>query len=114
MISIENEGKVKHNKSVATKLTPIEYKEITKLVEAGIYLNSSDFVREAIRDKLKAIKVVKIRDVDYEIAKKEVLGYYRSHLEAYISEVAEDLELDLELVIKITNELKKERRLDEV
>lgn len=113
MISLENENKVKHNKSIATKLTPREYDEINKLVEAGIFLNSSDFVREAIRDKLKAIKIVKIRDLDYDMAKKEVLGYYRSHLEAYISEVAEDLELDFELVIKITNELKQENRLDE-
>jgi hypothetical protein len=36
------------------------------------------------------------------------LGYYQNYKEAYISEVAENLEL----VIKITNELEKEERLE--
>ena len=46
-----------------------------------------------------------------KLLKKEVLGYYRSYEEAYISEVAEDLEMDLELVFQITDELEKEGRL---
>ena len=103
--------KTKQTKTVGTKLTKMEYKEISDLIDAGIYLNSSDFIREAIRDKLKATKVIKLRDVDYETAKKEVLGYYRSYNEAFISEVSENLELDLELVSHITDELEKEGRL---
>jgi len=101
----------KHAKAVGTKLTPREYEEITSLIEAGIYLSVSDFLRDAIRDKLKATKVIKLRDIDYEAAKKEVLGYYRNYNEAYISEVSEYLELDYELVIQITEELEKEGRL---
>ena len=102
---------IKRAKTVGTKLTPREYEEISNLIEAGIYLSVSDFIRESVRDKLMATKVIKLRDVEYETAKKEVLGYYRSYDEAYISEVAEDLELDLELVIRITEELEKEGRL---
>jgi len=34
-----------------------------------------DFVRDAIRNELAAIKTIKYRDVDYETAKKEVRGY---------------------------------------
>lgn len=102
---------VKPSKAVGTKLTQNEHKEISNLIDAGIFLSTSDFVREAIRDKLKAIKVIKLRDIDYETAKKEVLGYYRNYDEAYISEVSEDLELDLEVVIQITEELEKEGRL---
>ncbi|MDR3292031.1 MAG: hypothetical protein LBT10_07795 [Methanobrevibacter sp.] len=112
MVIATEEKIIKNNKSVATKLTAVEHQEINNLVNAGIFLSNSDFVREAIRDKLKAIKVIKLRDIDYDTAKKEVLGYYQNYKEAYISEVAENLEFDLELVIKITNELEKEGRLE--
>lgn len=102
-----NQKETKQSKTVGTKLTPREYEEISGLVDAGIYLSASDFVRESIRDKLKNIRVIKIRSIDYETAKKEVLGYYRSYDEAYISEVS----ADLELVNQITEELRKEGRL---
>ena len=74
----------------------------------------SPIVREAIRDKLRAVKVVRVRDTAYEVAKQEVLGYYRSYKEAYPHEVAEDLELDYDLVWQITDELKAEKRLEVV
>lgn len=80
-------------------------------VNAGIYLSVSDFIREAVRDKLRAIKVIKVRDIDYNTAKKEVLGYYQSYQEAYDYEVSEDLEIDYELVCEITEELEREGRL---
>jgi len=34
---------------------------------------------------------MKIRDVDYQTTKKEILGYYKNYSEAYDYEVAEDL-----------------------
>jgi Arc/MetJ-type ribon-helix-helix transcriptional regulator len=98
-------------KSVGAKLTSSEYMEIQKLVDAGVYLNVSDFIRDAVREKLEFLKVVKVRDVNYKDAKKEVLGYFQSYREVYPHQVAEDLELDYNLVWKITEELKKEGRL---
>jgi hypothetical protein len=98
-------------KTVGTKVTPRESAEIEGLIKAGVYLSVSDFIREAIRDKLRAIKVIRIRDVDYIQAKREILGYYRSYSEAYDYEVANDLELDYELVCQITDELEAEGRL---
>jgi Arc/MetJ-type ribon-helix-helix transcriptional regulator len=98
-------------KAVGTKVTPREIEEINMLVNAGIYLSVSDFIREAVRDKLRATKVIKVRDIDYNTAKKEVLGYYHSYHEAYDYEVAEDLEIDYELVCEITEELEREGRL---
>ncbi len=77
-----------------------------------MYISISDFVREAIRDKLRAVKVVKVRDITYDEAKQEVLGYYRSYKGAYPHEVAEDLALDYDLVWEITEELKAEKRLE--
>ena len=43
-------------------------------------------------------KTIKYRDLDYDTAKKEVMGYFQERGEAYPSEVEEDLELDYELV----------------
>lgn len=106
--------KQKGNKSISTKLPPLELEEINDLVKAGAFLSTSDFIREAIRDKLEAIKVVNLRDVDYKTAKLEILGYYKENNRAFISDVANDLEFDLELVANITNELVKEGRLKDI
>ncbi len=113
--SVKNKSVVEADtKAVGTKLTLREIREIQGLIEANMYISISDFAREAVRDKLRAIKVVKMRDVGYEEAKNEVLGYYRSYKEAYPHEVAEDLELDYDLVWKITEELKEEKRIEVV
>jgi Arc/MetJ-type ribon-helix-helix transcriptional regulator len=99
--------------SIAAKIAPAEARQIRELIEAGVYLNESDFVRDAIRHRLSEIKVIKCRDVDYETAKKEILGYYKSRGEAYPDDAADDLKLDFDLVIKATEELRKEGRLVE-
>jgi Arc/MetJ-type ribon-helix-helix transcriptional regulator len=104
---VGNVGKV-----VGTKLTRNEIDQINKLVESGLYLNPSDFVREAVREKLAAIKVIEYRDVDYETAKKEVAGYFQMKGEAYASDASTDLQLDYDLVNKIMDELEKEGKIE--
>jgi Arc/MetJ-type ribon-helix-helix transcriptional regulator len=99
-------------KVMGTKLTRNEIDQINKLVEAGFYLNPSDFIREAVRDKLAAIKVIECRDVDYEAVKKEVAGYFKMKGEAYASDASTDLQLDYDLVCKIMDDLEKEGRLE--
>jgi len=99
--------------SIGAKIASAEARQIRELIEAGVYLNESDFVRDAIRHRLSEIRVIKCRDVDYETAKKEILGYYKSRGEAYPDEVAGDLELDFDIVMKATDELRKEGRLEE-
>lgn len=99
-------------KVMGTKLTRNEINQINKLVEAGFYLNPSDFIREAVRDKLAAIKVIECRDVDYETAKKEVAGYFRMKGEAYASDASTDLQLDYDLVCRIMDDLEKEGQLE--
>jgi Arc/MetJ-type ribon-helix-helix transcriptional regulator len=71
---------------IGSKVSAIELEEIKKLVASGVYLNTSDFVRDAVRNKLAAIKTIKYRDVDYVTAKKEVMGYFQDRGEAYPSE----------------------------
>ena len=104
------EGSV--GKVVGAKLTRNEIDQINRLVEAGLYLNPSDFIRDAVREKLATIKVIEYRDVDYETAKKEVAGYFQMKGEAYASDASTDLQLDYELVCKIMDELEKEGRLE--
>ena len=99
--TLRSEGAV-----VGSKVSAMELEQIWQLVAAGIYLNTSDFVRDAIRDKLSAIKTIKYRDLDYDTAKKEVMGYFQERGKAYPSDVEEDLELDYKLVCQITEELK--------
>jgi Arc/MetJ-type ribon-helix-helix transcriptional regulator len=99
-------------KVVGTKLTSNEIDQINRLVAAGLYLNQSDFMREAVREKLAAIKVIEYRDIDYETAKKEVASYFKMKGEAYASDASLDMELDYELVCKIMDDLKKEGQME--
>ena len=99
-------------KTVGTKLTHLEYEKVQNLVDAGMYLSVSDLIRDAIREKLEGIEIIKLRDVDYKTAKKEVLGYYKKFREAYPSDIANELGLELETVYKIVKELIKEKRLE--
>ncbi|NPV61582.1 MAG: hypothetical protein HPY61_02955 [Methanotrichaceae archaeon] len=111
---IASDKKASHSVSISigAKIASEEARQIRELIEAGVYLNESDFVRDAIRHRLSEIKVIKCRDVDYETAKKEVLGYFKDQEEAYPDEASEDLGLDFDLVMKITEELRKEGRLE--
>lgn len=79
---------------VGAKQTPNEIGQINKLVETGLYLNPSDFIRDAVREKLAAIKVIPYRDVDYETAKKEVAGYFQMKGEAYAPDASTDMEME--------------------
>ena len=106
---------MERTKAVGTELTMEDYNEIQELINAGRYISISDFLRDVVRDKLynnsNAAKVIEIRNVDYSEAKREVLDFYRRYKEAFPHEVAEALELDYELVWRITEDLKKEESI---
>jgi len=44
---------------VGSKVSAVELEQIKQLVSSGFYLNTSDFVRDAIRDKHAVIKTIK-------------------------------------------------------
>jgi len=106
---VGNVGKV-----VGAKLTRYEIGQINRLIESGLYLNPSDFIRDAVREELAAIKVIEYRDVDYDIAKKEVAGYFQMKGEAYASDTSTDLQLDYELVCKIMDDLETEGKMETI
>jgi hypothetical protein len=72
------------------------------------------FIRDAVREKLAAIKVIECRDVDYETAKKEVAGYFQMKGEAYASDASTDLQLDYELVCEIMDDLEKDGKMETI
>jgi len=59
---------------------------------------------------LSTIRVIEYRDLDYEMAKKEVAGYFKRRGEAHASDAC--LELDYELVCKIMDDLKTEGQME--
>ena len=91
---------------LGVRLTEREEEEIKKLVEAGLYISASEFIRDSVRKNLAAFKAVEIRDVPRSVAKKEVLNYLKGRKEAYASDISGDLGLDLELAFSILKELK--------
>ena len=78
------------NKSVSTKLAQQEYDKINKLVADGLFLNSADFVREVIREKLKTYdEVVVLREIPYIQMKQEITEYVKKHPEVDAIDIAE-------------------------
>lgn len=96
---------------IAIRLPVKDHKMITKLVEMGYYMNISDFIRDAVRDKLGDLmeqKIVKIREIDKTEAKKEIINYLDRKTNAWTYEIADDLGLDLRLVHEAIEELERE------
>nr|QNO51134.1 hypothetical protein OLNPMGDC_00025 [Methanosarcinales archaeon ANME-1 ERB6] len=88
--------------------------EIESLVKEGYYHNDSDFVREAVREKLEGIKEVKLRVVSLEEAKGEIYRYLEQNPDSYPYDIANELRLELSLVHEALIELKKEGKAVEV
>src|SRR3989344_1011462 len=103
--------KQKESELVSARLSPKELEEIQKLVEEGFYMNTADFVRMSVREKLESIKVISVRDVSKEKAKKEVIEYLRNNKRTYPSDIADALQLDFDIILDIIKELAKEGRI---
>ncbi len=97
----------------ATKLTPREHRRIEDLVKSGYFLNISDFLRAAVRDKIEAMKPVLVRKIGPAAAKKEVHQYIKNHPGAYPDDIAEALNLDLETVMDAVGGLLGEKKIGE-
>src|SRR3990167_9797943 len=101
----------KESELVSARLSQKEIEEIGRLVDEGFYMNTADFVRMAVREKLESISVINVRNVSEEKAKKEVLDYLKSNKKAYPSDVADALQLDFDMVLSIIKELIAEGRI---
>jgi Arc/MetJ-type ribon-helix-helix transcriptional regulator len=99
---------------ISSRLPPKFVSEIESLVNEGYYLSASDFVREAVREKLEAIKEIKLREVSLNMAKREIYHYLLQNPDSYPYDIANELELELSLVHEALIELRKEGKAEEV
>jgi len=97
----------RQNEQVSARLSPQETKRIEELVAAGYCLNTSDFVRMAVREKLLGLMVAQARRPATKEARREILSYLDQHAQAYASDVALDLGLDIDLVFAVLKELQQ-------
>ena len=88
--------------------------EIESLVNEGYYISASDFVREAVRDKLEEIKEIKLREVSLNDAKEEIYRYLLQNPDLYPYEIANELWLEMSLVHEALIELRKAVKAEEV
>lgn len=71
----------------------------------------SEFVREAVMhylDTVKEMKIIRVRSLSKEQAKREIVDYLRDKKEAETFDIANDLRLELELTMKALKELWEE------
>jgi Arc/MetJ-type ribon-helix-helix transcriptional regulator len=102
---------VANSETLSAKLTAKEAEQIEKLVKAGHYLNVSDFVRSAVREKLAQVNLHLVRPATLAQAKREILSYLREHTEAYPSDIAASLGLDLSVTMRAARELAEEDKI---
>lgn len=102
------------NKNIATKIAAQEYKKIMNLVESGFFINASDFLREAIRDKLKEYETIDLRELPYNEAREEILSFCKKEQNFDICVIADELKLDLFFVNNIIEELIEDGIIEEV
>ena len=100
--------KIKTAEAVSTRLSLKELERVETLIKEGFYINISDFVRDAVREKLTNTQVMYVRRVSLKEAKKEILGRLKKNAKAYPSDIALELNLDFDIVNESVEELIKE------
>lgn len=98
----------KKEHSIPTRLTSEQVKKMDRLIKQLGLRSRSEFIREAIDhyfNEAGSIKVIKIREIGIDQAKKEIIKYLKQKSEADTFEIANDLRLDLDLTTKALKEL---------
>lgn len=101
-------------RSIGTKIATQEYDRITELVSDGLFLNTADFVREAIREKLRNIDEVTLRDIPLSQKREEIIYYAKTHGIFDAADIGDALNLDIFEVDDIMTDLINEGVLEEI
>lgn len=105
------EAKVVKRATIPVSLPISVVKKIEELRARLGYRSRNDVIREAVRrfiEEMEEAKVLYVRDVTVEQAKREIVEYLKRHGSAYVSEMAESLGINIELAFKAVEELEKE------
>lgn len=84
---------------------------VKHLIELGYYLNAGDFLRDAVRSKLREFEIVVPKKLPWKKLKAEVLAVIKQSPEIYADEVAVKVGTDIETAIKAVDELIKEKKV---
>ena len=102
---------------VSSKVSKSTYIKIKRLIDAGMFLNFSDFTRKAIEDELEKLgetEIVSIRETSVQEAKKMIEEYIDQHQgPVYPSDIANHYGLELEPVFEAIKQLKAEGKVKE-
>lgn len=91
-----------------------EIEKIDKLLEKSGANSRSEFIREAVRHYLNTVaetKVITLRKISKEQAKKEILEFIKNMKEADTFDIANALRLDIDITIGVLKELWEERKV---
>lgn len=99
---------------IPTRFSEDELRKIDSLLGKIGLRSRSEFIREAVQYYLNNVaetRVIELRDVSNDQAKREILEYIRKKKEAETFDIANDLRLDLNLTMKALRELWEEGRI---
>lgn len=103
----KNSIRVKKSSVVSAKFTKEDIDKLKKIM-ANLEVNQSKALREAVKhyaDQIDGVEIVKLRDITFEQAKKEISNYLKQKEKATNAQMADDLRLDIALVNKVLNAL---------
>jgi len=105
-------------KRLSAVVSDEEYRRVERLVKADVADSVAQLVRQAVAeyiDKLDAGKLLSLRTVPLEEARREVENYLESHPGVvWPDEMAEELGIDYRIVLSVLRDLLKEERIEEV
>jgi Arc/MetJ-type ribon-helix-helix transcriptional regulator len=97
---------------ISTKVSKQEMRDINKIIKSGLYINVSDFVRDAVREKLRELKSTKLDSP--EIIKERVYEYFKTRgSSGWPDEAAIELGYSVLEVLDALEKLKKEGKAQE-
>lgn len=112
-----SQAQTQKSRMIPIRLSDDRVNKIDGIVDTFGYKSRTDFIREAIEHYVKeveTVKVVKIRNIPKEQAKKEIRDYLRNREKAWMDEIADDLRLDFPFVVEMIEELERENFVKEV
>jgi len=99
--------RIRKSSVVSAKFTKEDIENLKKIM-AKVEVNQSEALREAVKqyaDQIDGVEILKLRDLKFEQAKKEISNYLKQKEKATNAQIADDLRLDIVLVNKVLNAL---------
>jgi len=104
------EAEVVRRATVPVSLPMSVVEKIEELRARLGYRSRNDVIREALKrfiEDIEETRVLSMREMTLEQAQEKIVGYLRRHNSAYVSEMAENLGIEIELAFEAVRELEK-------